>query len=309
MFNKSKKPGTKIVPQEGSVSGSKMAKTGWSRPVMIHAVLAVVHLVQALTQFGLTASRTPVTLPVTRTSLIVNSSAPPWSQSVSFNVDTSFPRVQVMYMTASFLLITAVAHFITGLGYKYDMIWTFNDDPDVFISKRMFKSSTLRWIEYSITSTIMIVAILLICAVTDIYAIINGALCNFAMILFGHFSDEFRFQAISGHSSKTNAYFSWAVGAVVGLGPWISIWMSFAYSGVSSTSVGVIVASATFTTMSFFFSFAAASAYYTYYSPIKYTSLTDETRTWEEYVYPLLSATSKTLLSWLVYGALIQATV
>lgn len=305
-MNMVKKLSAKVIPKsDGSTSFTRKNKL-----VIIHSVLTIAHLTQSLTQFGLAAGRAPVLLPVTRTYLSTSSAGPPWSPLATFMVDSSLTPVQVMYMTASFLLITSVAHFFTALGYKYDKIWTFDDPPETLKDKRI-KSSTLRWLEYSITSTIMIVAILLISAVSDVYAIIAASLCNFAMILFGHFSDEFRFLALEGHACKTNAYFAWAVGAVVGLGPWIAIWMSFAFSGVSSTSVGAIVASATFTTMSFFFSFAAVSAYYTYKSPKGYKSVPGSAPpdSWEEYIYPGLSATSKSLLSWLVYGALLQATV
>lgn len=175
----------------------------------------------------------------------------------------------------------------------------------------------------------MIVAISLISGVTDVYALLAVAGCNFAMILFGYMSDEARIYT-------GRWLLPWAIGGVVGIVPWVIIFTSIGRSGLNSaTQVGALVISMTVITFLFFMSFAAVSFYYSWYfvpteAKRKSVSTTDdvngnktilnpeagwdrndkkgsrEIKENEELWYAALSTLSKSTLAWLVFLALYQ---
>jgi hypothetical protein len=152
------------------------------------------------------------------------------------------------------------------------------------------------------------VAICLISGITNLYALIATAFTNFAMIMFGYLSDEFR----KKDPLDSNVAFAWWLGAIVGLAPWINIFVALGFSGLDlATSVGRLVFGMTGVTATFFFSFAIVSFYYSVirknsnrngkYQPIGRSTILP---TWEEFLYPALSTVSKTMLAWLVFAAL-----
>lgn len=294
---------------------------------VFHGILFTLHISQCIAQFALAATKPPIFVPIT---VNLFSGGPPWgNQSVVVTEVETLLNAQVMYLPATFLLLTAIAHLITATCYRTNMIWTFSDPPEA--AEGRIKAYVLRWTEYSVSATIMIVGICLISGINNLYALLASAFCNFAMILFGHFSDEFRF--IDTNSS--NVWMAWFVGAIVGLAPWINIVTSIVVFGIDlSTEVGRLIIGMTSVTASFFFSFAAVSFYYSIYaSPAmckctrkrkrqssktiptvtsaetkKETSSGDgEVTTYEEVWYPVLSTISKTMLAWLVFAALYQS--
>jgi hypothetical protein len=277
---------------------------------IFHGILSTIHLAQSITQFALIATRPPVFSTITRTGLSSDSIVPPWSPLAVYIVNTDVPKVQVMYFMASFLLITSVSHAIQSYGYYYKKIWHFGLDTVVADSYWWFRSYRIRLCEYSITSTLMIVGIFIISTIVEVYAIILGAICNYSMIIFGYFSEEFRFEGITH-----NIIPSWLAGLIAGSGPWIVLWMSVFYSGIPiNTTAGAIIYSIMGTTMSLFFSFALVSLYYTNKGRLKgYKQLSTkeaskkpEFDTLEEWWYPILSAGAKSILAWLVFYAVYQ---
>lgn len=111
---------------------------------------------------------------------------------------------------AIFSLLSALAHFwIVGPGFK-----TYSND----LSN---KRNIARWIEYSISSTLMIVLISLINAVWDVIALIAIAGANISMILFGWLQEKYE---EPGKGSLLPFWF----GCIAGIVPWIAMfWLLF----------------------------------------------------------------------------------
>ena len=111
---------------------------------------------------------------------------------------------------ALFSLLSAVAHFwIVGPGFK------------AYANDLSNKRNIARWIEYSISSTLMIVLISLVNAVWDIVALIAIAGANVAMILFGWLQEKYE---EPGKGSLLPFWF----GCIAGIVPWIAMfWLLF----------------------------------------------------------------------------------
>ena len=138
---------------------------------------------------------------------------------------------------AAFSLLSALAHFwIVGPGYG-----RYKDD----LSNQR---NIARWIEYSISSTLMIVLISLINAVWDVVALIAIAGANIAMILFGWLQEKYE------EPGKGGLLPFW-FGCIAGVVPWIAMfWLLFS-PGSSSEAPGFVYG-VVFSLFLFFNSFA-----------------------------------------------------
>jgi len=86
-----------------------------------------------------------------------------------------------------------------------------------------------RWIEYSLSSTLMIILISLIVGITDVAALIGISLANVAMILFGWVMEVV---------NKPDDRVWWApfwFGCIAGIAPWLAL---IAYLTLSSEGEG-----------------------------------------------------------------------
>ncbi|MEY3331312.1 MAG: hypothetical protein RL202_578, partial [Actinomycetota bacterium] len=130
-----------------------------------------------------------------------------------------------------------VAHFwIVGPGFKG------------YSTDLSNKRNIARWIEYSISSTLMIVLISLINAVWNIVALIAIAGVNVAMILFGWLQEKYE---EPGKGSLLPFWF----GCIAGIVPWIAMfWLLF--SPGSEAEAPAFVYGVVFSLFAFFNSFA-----------------------------------------------------
>jgi len=113
----------------------------------------------------------------------------------------------IAWGAASFLFLSALFHFIivSPLGFKK------------YSSELRKGRNRFRWVEYSISSTLMIILICLITGIVDLAALIAVAFCNISMILFGWIMEMV-------NSPKAKAWWTpfW-FGCVSGVGPWLAI--------------------------------------------------------------------------------------
>lgn len=138
---------------------------------------------------------------------------------------------------ALFSLLSALAHlWIVGPGSK-------RYQRDLSNQRNI-----ARWIEYSISSTLMILLISLINAVWDVIALIAIAGANVAMILFGWLQEKYE---EPGKGSLLPFWF----GCIAGIVPWICMfWLLFS-PGSSSEAPGFVYG-VVFSLFLFFNSFA-----------------------------------------------------
>ena len=135
-----------------------------------------------------------------------NLNGPPGTPISEGQIDSVF-SVPLAPATAGFLYLSALFHFIVAspLGFpKY---------ADELRRGR----NRFRWVEYSLSASLMIVLIALVTGVTDLAALIAIAVVNASMILFGWIMEMVN--RADGRVWWTPFWF----GCVAGAAPWIAI--------------------------------------------------------------------------------------
>jgi hypothetical protein len=153
-----------------------------------------------------------------------------------------------------------------------------------------------RWVEYSLSSSIMIWLILAINGVTDIGALFAVFAVNAAMILFGALQEKYE-------EPGTGKLLPFIFGSMVGIVPWILILIYFLRPGSASNVsapgfvVGIVIS------LFVFFNTFAINQWLQYKQVGKWKSYLQGERT-----YITLSLIAKTALAWQVFsGAIIPA--
>ena len=193
-----------------------------------------------------------------------------------------FEKVEVFSLplglaVAAFSIMSALAHFyVSGPGF------------DRYISGLRRKQNIYRWIEYSLSSTLMIVLISALNAVWDITALISIAGVNISMILFGWLQEKYE---EPGKGSLLPFWF----GCIAGIVPWISMfWLLF--SPGSAAEAPGFVYGIVFSLFLLFNCFALVQW-------LQYK----EIGRWKDYLageksYITLSFVAKSLLAWQIFG-------
>lgn len=114
--------------------------------------------------------------------------------------------VPLAFATAAFMFLSALFHFIVaGPGFS-----RYGDEL-------RHGRNRFRWIEYSLSATLMIVLIALITGITDLAALIAIAFVNASMILFGWLME------VANRSGWRVWWTPFWFGCVAGVGPWAAI--------------------------------------------------------------------------------------
>lgn len=111
---------------------------------------------------------------------------------------------------AAFLFISAIAHFVLStFGYEW-----YKKNLKNHINKA-------RWVEYSFSSSLMIVVIAMLTGYTDLGVLITIFIVNASMILFG-----WLMEAYNQKTEKTR-WSTFIFGCIAGAAPWIAIAISY----------------------------------------------------------------------------------
>lgn len=113
-------------------------------------------------------------------------------------------------LVASFLLISALAHALISLPKKVNNMY--NRDLEKGINR-------LRWFEYALSSSVMIVLISYLFGIWDIASLVLIFMVNASMNLFGLLMEQLN----SGKSKENINWGPFIWGTVAGLAPWIAI--------------------------------------------------------------------------------------
>ncbi|MEN9679743.1 MAG: hypothetical protein RLZ57_872 [Actinomycetota bacterium] len=201
--------------------------------------------------------------------------------------DTDFEKVQLFSLpigvgVAAFSIMSALAHFyVSGPGFSK------------YINGLKRKQNIYRWIEYSFSSTLMIILISMLNAVWDITALIAIAGVNVSMILFGWLQEKYE---EPGQGSLLPFWF----GCIAGITPWIAMfWLLF--SPGSTQNAPGFVYGIVFSLFALFNSFALVQW-------LQYK----EVGKWKDYLagektYITLSFVAKSLLAWQIFAGTLMA--
>jgi hypothetical protein len=174
-------------------------------------------------------------------------------------------EVRFAWWVAAFLFVSAAAHWNLQRERNY-----------------------ARWIEYSVSSSIMVVLIAMLTGISEVTAI--GALfaVNAAMILFGLLQEHYE-------SPGNGRWMPYWMGVFAGAVPWILIGVYLWSPGVAAEPPAFVYA--IFITLFIFFNSFAVNMVLQYRKVGRWADYL-----YGEKVYVFLSLTAKSLLAWQVFG-------
>jgi hypothetical protein len=182
---------------------------------------------------------------------------------------------------AIFLGLSAFFHFLVGSPQFFARYAT-----ALAQSRNYF-----RWVEYSISSSVMIVLIAQICGVTDVVAIISLFGVNASMILFGWLQEKYETPGNSG-------WIPFIFGCIAGIVPWIGLlFYVLAIGGPGNTKAPAFVYGIVISLFVLFNTFAIVQ--YLQYKKVG---------KWSDYIrgektYITLSLVAKSALAWQIFAS------
>lgn len=220
---------------------------------------------------------TDVSLPVVATYM---SDAP---GTGSFAAPIELFSLNISYTVAAFMALSAFFHFFVSSGPIFSK----------YVDGLKRHINIYRWVEYSLSSSIMIVIILQLNGVTDYIALIAIFGVNVSMILFGWLQERY---SEPGSGDMLPFWFGCIAGAV----PWVAIFINMlSPSGPPETTVPGFVIGIVISLFIFFNCFAIVQ-WKQYKAQGKWADYLHGER-W----YIILSLVAKSLLAWQVFvGAL-----
>jgi len=191
-------------------------------------------------------------------------------------------------LVAAFLLISALAHALISLPNRINTMY--NNDLAKGINK-------LRWIEYAISSSIMIVLIAYLFGIWDIASLVLIFAVNASMNLFGLVMEQLN----SGKSKENVNWGPFIWGSIAGLAPWIAIILYMTGASAEATA------------QTPWFVWAIVGSYFVAFNtfPINMILQYLQKGKFSNYLYGergyiVLSLVAKTVLAWLVLVGALQ---
>ena len=195
--------------------------------------------------------------------------------------ETTFEQVQLFEFpmavgVALFSIMSAIAHFyVSGPGFNK------------YIEGLRNKRNYFRWVEYALSSTLMIILISLLNAVWDIVALLAIAGVNISMILFGWLQEKYE-------EPGTGSLLPFWFGCIAGIVPWIAMFWLLVSPGSSAEAPGFVYG-IVFSLFALFNSFAIVQW-------LQYKQVGK----WADYLagektYITLSFVAKSLLAWQIF--------
>lgn len=192
--------------------------------------------------------------------------------------------LKVGYAIAAFLFLSALAHFIISLPRIYE--W--------YVANLKKGINYARWIEYSFSSSIMIVVVSMLVGVYDLSTLLLIFFLNAMMILFG-----LMMELHNQTTTKTN-WLSFIFGCIAGIVPWVVVALYLFGSGDADNHAPTFVYWIFFSIFLFFNSFAGNMI-------LQYGKIGKwKDYTFGEKVYILLSLVAKSLLAWQVFAGTLR---
>jgi len=203
-------------------------------------------------------------------------SGPPGS---TFAEPVTLFETPVGIAVAVFLGLSAFFHFLV-ISPKY-----FNRySAGLAVNRNYF-----RWVEYSISSSVMIVLIAQICGISDVAAIVSIFGVNASMILFGWLQEKYE-------NPGNGGWIPFIFGCIAGIVPWLSlVFYIFAIGGPGDTKAPAFVYGIVISLFVLFNTFAVVQ--YLQYKKVG---------KWSDYLrgektYITLSLIAKSALAWQIF--------
>jgi hypothetical protein len=244
---------------------------------VLNVVVGLLLLAQGILMFLISSK---FVLPVT-TQYLGNGTA----KTFPVPVDRQPWSLQIGPMVALFLLLSGIALLLMAAPLINE-----------WYNRNLLKGANYgRWIEYSITASIMIVVIAMLSGIYDLSTLILLFFMNAMMILFGWMME------LQNQTTDKTDWTAFYFGCIAGAVPWLIIWLYFISAAVDPTSkmpgfvYGIMIS------LFVFFNCFAINMVLQY----------KKVGPWKDYlfgekVYIMLSLTAKSLLAWQVFAGTLR---
>ena len=233
----------------------------------LNLAAAALHLAQAI---AVVILATDFALPITASYLAGPPGTPPGPATVLADLPTGLA-------VAGFLFLSFLAHLIVGT------VWFRN-----YIGDLSQLINRARWVEYSFSSTLMIVVISQLVGITDVAALIAICGANVSMILFGWLQEKYETPGSGG-------WLPFIFGCIAGVVPWLAILYYTIAPGSDAEPPGFVYAIVV--SLFVFFNIFALNQWLQYRARGRWGDYL-----FGENVYIVLSLVAKSLLAWQVFG-------
>jgi hypothetical protein len=239
----------------------------------LNVVAAVLHLVQGV---AILVLANDFALPVT--SFFWNDA--PNNRLDIARLDRLFD-VSIAWAAAVFLFLSALFHAIVA------SVGRARYEAEITAEQNRF-----RWVEYSISSTVMILAICLVFGIGDVAGLLGIAGANIAMILFGWIME------VVNRPGQKVWWTPFWFGCIVGITPWIGllIYLLGPGSEMPTFVYGIFIS------IFIFFNLFALNQFLQYRRHGRWADYV-----YGEKVYLVLSLTAKSALAWQLFGNTLSA--
>jgi hypothetical protein len=239
-------------------------------------IMGFFHLVQGTLMLLLSSD---FTLPVTSSFQVFDSTV-----NKLVPLHDTLVELQIGPLVTAFLFLSAIAHFSvsTPTGYRW-------------YSRNIAKGiNPARWIEYSVSASLMIVIIAMLVGITDVASLILIFAINATMILFGWLMELYN------QKTEKTCWKPYWFGVFAGAVPWIAIAVYLIGSGNEAGGPPGFVYAIFFTIFLFFNTFAINMI-------LQYKKV----GRWRDYIYGerayiILSLVAKSALAWQVFAGTLR---
>jgi hypothetical protein len=233
-------------------------------------IAGIVHLLQMT---AVLAISTDFSLPVTATYM----TGPPGS---SFAEPVVVFETPLALAVALFLGLSALAHFIVASPQFFGRYGKGLEE----------KRNYFRWVEYAISSSVMIVLIAQITGIADITALIAIFGVNASMILFGWLQEKYEQPGSGG-------WVPFIFGCITGIVPWLAVLVYVLSPGGPADASAPAFVYGIIVTIFFLFNSFAWVQYKQYKAQGKWSNYLHGER-----IYIVLSLVAKSLLAWQIFA-------
>tara|TARA_B110000858_G_scaffold194341_1_gene248562 strand:+ start:410 stop:1480 length:1071 start_codon:yes stop_codon:yes gene_type:complete len=192
-------------------------------------------------------------------------------------------QMTIAYWVAAFSFLSASFHYLSAFVFQ-----------EYYRKNINMGRNPLRWIEYSLSSTVMILLLMALSGITNLAALIAVSFANISMILFGWISE-----IMNPPDREKTDWTAFIFGCIAGLGPWIALYgaliINIEQLGVSYSEIPSFVWVILFVQFAFFNVFAVNHALQFIKGFYKNGYFTGELY----YIY--LSLSAKVVLALLIY--------
>jgi hypothetical protein len=267
----------RVVPSGRQPSSEVPNTVGLGRLRLFNVAMGSLHLAQGILMVLLSSS---FSLPVMTNFLYFSPST-----------QTLVPRPEVLFNVrlgpaiAAFLFLSSIAHFVVASPWVYP--W--------YARNVRLGANPARWIEYSLSSSLMIVLIAMLVGIYDIAALVAIFGVNASMILFGWAMERYNLGRVSVD------WLAYWFGVLAGAVPWIAIGIYLFGAGAGSSSRPPTFVYFIYASLFVFFNVFALNMVFQYRRVGRWKNVL-----YGERVYMVLSLVAKSALAWQVFAGTLR---